>query len=954
MRRFTTALITLALSVSGLVFSPAKAAMPINGNYSCASGVKDGAAPHFIIAGGVVSGGGSCTGAVAIPTGVTSIGIEAFRGAAQLTSITMPASVTSIGAGAFQQTSSLKSINIPEGITTIPDRTFFSAASLRNITIPASVESIGQEAFRDTPRMASVTFQPGSQLKTIGDYAFYETRSLTSITIPAGVTSIENGAFGEGPLEEIFFLGLTAPSVNAAAFTGIEGYPKAKIKSGANGFTATGDPARWNGLEISEVTDLGSYGCASGIKDAAGTKYEIFGGQVFNGRSCSGSVVLPANVTSIGANAFLGASISSITIPSGVTRIEGNAFSGSSISSITIPASVTTLGQNAFGSANNLTTVTFAPGATLKAIGDEAFRELGALTNITIPAKVASIGSNAFLGASALTSITVLPGNDTFSSIDGVLINKVTNTLVQYPTGKTATSYSIPNTVTSIGNGAFRGATSLTSITIPTSVTWINSDAFRETGLTSVSIPAAVLGIAERAFQDSALTTVTFEPNSELFVVGTNAFQLSQRITTITIPASVVYVDSGAFSAFDSITIESGTKLEPMQSANWTPTRNCATFGGWMTTQGSSTTITFPYTPSTSSSTTLFAKWTSAPCAVTAGEVENSQVVTVPAGTSEVVIPATDALPAVKLSLAGATGQVVVLIAPITNPDPANSPFTTGVSTKIVDINVSGVTGRVPVCLDGGAGENLFHFTGGAWVALPERSYVNGQVCGVTSSFSPFTAAIPSKTPAEIAAASAEQARIAAAAAAEIAAASAEQARIAAAAAAAAAAELASRTISAGKSYSMKALAKRVGVPIVARNASVTVVIANGSKKVCAQSQSKLETSKAGRCVLTFTVQEPAPRALKVTKSLVIGNARSGSTWKENRSYSIAAIATGANVSRSSKAKLTMSVSKSSKDVCFKSGLNLKMLKPGTCNVTFMVQEPTPKATKTVKTLVVK
>lgn len=939
MRRFTTALITLALSVSGLVFSPAKAAVPINGNYSCASGVKDGAAPRFIIAGGVVSGGGSCTGAVAIPTGVTSIGNEAFLRAEQLTSITIPASVTSIGAGAFQQTSSLKSINIPEGITTIPDRTFLSAASLRNITIPASVETIGQEAFRDTPRMASVTFQPGSQLKTIGDLAFYETRSLTSITIPAGVTSIGNLAFGEGPLEEIFFLGLTAPSVNAAAFTGIEGSPKAKIKSGATGFTATGDPARWNGLEISEVTDLGSYGCASGMKDAAGTKYEIFGGQVFNGRSCSGSVVLPANVTSIGANAFSGASISSITIPSGVTRIEGNAFSGSSISSITIPASVTTLGQNAFGSSNNLTTVTFAPGATLKAIGDEAFRELGALTNITIPEKVASIGSNAFLGASALTSITVVPGNETFSSIDGVLINKSTNTVVQYPIGKTASSYSIPNTITEIGNDAFRGATSLTSITIPSSVTWINSDAFRETGLTSISIPAAVLGIAERAFQDSALTTVTFEPNSELFVVGTNAFQLSQRITTITIPASVVYVDSGAFSAFDSITIESGTRLEPMQSASWTPNCTGCTFGGWSTTQDGSTTITFPYTPSTSSSTTLYAKWTTWSGAGTPGSTPNSKVVSIPARVTEATIPGSDALPAIKLNLAGASGQADVTVAPISNPDPANSPFKAGVSAKIVDINVYGITGRVTVCLDGGAGENLFHFTGGVWVALPERSYVNGQVCGVTSSFSPFTAAIPSKTPAVIA----SEAAAAAAAAAE-------QARIA----AAAAAELASRTISAKKSYSTKALAKRVGVPIVARNASVTVVVANGSKKVCAQSQSKLETSKAGRCVLTFTVQEPAPRALKVTKSLVIGNARSGSTWKENRSYSIAAIATGANVSRSSKAKLTMSVSKSSKDVCFKSGLNLKMLKPGTCNVTFTVQEPTPKATKTTKTFVVK
>jgi hypothetical protein len=64
-------------------------------------------------------------------------------------------------------------------------------------------------------------------------------------------------------------------------------------------------------------------------------------------------------------------------------------------------------------------------------------------------------------------------------------------------------------------------------------------------------------------------------------------------------------------------------------------------------------------------------------------------------------------------------------------------------TTKSVDINLTGVTGPVTVCLDGAATDNIFHFTGGAWVALPQRSYVNGQVCGVTTNFSPFAAAEP-------------------------------------------------------------------------------------------------------------------------------------------------------------------------------------------------------------------
>ena len=89
-------------------------------------------------------------------------------------------------------------------------------------------------------------------------------------------------------------------------------------------------------------------------------------------------------------------------------------------------------------------------------------------------------------------------------------------------------------------------------------------------------------------------------------------------------------------------------------------------------------------------------------------------------------------------------GDVVATIAPIANPaTPAKTPFIVSGSTKVVDINITGVTGNVTVCLDGGPTDELYHHTGGAWVKLPERSYANGQVCGVTSSFSPFTAATP-------------------------------------------------------------------------------------------------------------------------------------------------------------------------------------------------------------------
>ena len=153
-----------------------------------------------------------------------------------------------------------------------------------------------------------------------------------------------------------------------------------------------------------------------------------------------------------------------------------------------IPNSVTSIGFGAFYGCSGLTSVTIPNSVT--SIGSAAFYGCSGLTSVTIGNSVTSIGNNAFWYCSGLTSIDVASDNSNYCSVDGVLFNKDKTTLIQYPGGKQG-AYTIPNSVTSIGDNAFYGCASLTSVTIPNSVTSIQYNAFEGCkGLTSVTIEA--------------------------------------------------------------------------------------------------------------------------------------------------------------------------------------------------------------------------------------------------------------------------------------------------------------------------------------------------------------------------------------------------------------------------------------------------------------------------------
>ena len=261
------------------------------------------------------------------------------------------------------------------------------------------------------------------------------------------------------------------------------------------------------------------------VEDEFGVKYSKDWKRLLRKpKSLRGKYSIRKGVKVIGNGAFFWCEyLTSINIPNSVTTIGNGAFSRcSSLISINIPNSVTTIGRGAFSRCNSLTSI-IIPNSVVTIIGNPFYFWYGNLYN----------ESKAFIYE------------------DHVLFNKNKTTLIAYIAREK--NYTIPNSVTTIGEGAFNGCHFLTSIKIPNSVTTIGEGAFNGCySLTSINIPNSVTTIGKLAFNGCYSLTNINIPNS-VTTIENRVFIDCKSLTSINIPNSVTTIGESAVACCRSL-----------------------------------------------------------------------------------------------------------------------------------------------------------------------------------------------------------------------------------------------------------------------------------------------------------------------------------------------------------------------------------------------------------------
>lgn len=427
-------------------------------------------------------------------------------------------------------------IRIPEGVTEISSNAFTNA-QLTSVWIPASVRAIDDSAFAGQP-LTQVTFQDDdahpSQLETIGERAFSYT-PLESVSLPRSLKTAGLETFSDMAKLRSVNVG---PNVQAdglfAAFARTPLLESIEVDAANQNYQSLDGV-----LYTKDLTHLATYPQAKN----SGGSYTVAEETAFidEGAFASAqitSVTLPSHLRNVGKGAFVGSRITSLTLPDAFESMDDTAFWYMSKLERVDLGGATMLPDSAFRYDRALAEVNFRPDLNrLAEVGDYAF-DTTALTSATLPDSVTSIGKGAFSNDTALTSLHLGSGIATIGESAFVAANNLASLTVDPA-----------NTVYSVEDGALYGkgdAGRTLVLYLPTKTD------------TDVTVPKGTTAIADAAFANNSSLRRVVLPEG-LTTIGYGAFDGDTNLADIVIPDSVTVARGLVNNGLD--TIELGTKV---------------------------------------------------------------------------------------------------------------------------------------------------------------------------------------------------------------------------------------------------------------------------------------------------------------------------------------------------------------------------------------------------------
>ena len=513
---------------------------------------------------------------VSIPDGVTTIGASAFASTKQLKAVTLPGSVSTLGNNVFQS-SGIASATLNGTFTKIPESTFSGCDALTEITWQKTITEIGEKAFQSADALDEIDL---TGIVHIGAYAFNPDSSnvsngVSKITFWEGLLTIGDFAFADAPITGELVLPSTLTTIGSQAFKGCKKITKVNIPGSVETFSSSA---------FRECSALQEVTISDGVKTIPSGAF----------MSCTKltEIKVPSSVTEIGGSAFTSAQ--RVYLQCAATAQVGKSVLGGGVF-VVDKTQLEAFRENWSDYASSIVTEDMI-------VDDLFIVEDGTLikfldrtaTSVEIPAGVTSIPVGIF--TNRVKTITVSSENTALKAVDNVVYSADGKTLVYYLAGKDDTEFTIPEGVENvigitnvyldvltigadvidISANAFSGCSGLQEVTVLSETpATIGENAFPASA--RITVPAGTLeayksawaayagslfeeGVVEEFVVVNGVLTEYNGTDAEVVIpdnvtsVAANVFRNHPEITKITLPAGLTSIPDGSFTESTSLT----------------------------------------------------------------------------------------------------------------------------------------------------------------------------------------------------------------------------------------------------------------------------------------------------------------------------------------------------------------------------------------------------------------